>query len=89
VQRTGLSQGSGRSDCVFSVFYRRIKAHIGPAQATVATARLIARVYYRMLKDKVEYQPLSVEEYQTRCCQKQVRYLQKKAARLGFQLTPA
>jgi transposase len=78
-----------RSDCVFGVFYRRMKARIGPAQAAVATAHLIARVYYRMLKDKVEYQPLSVEEYETRYRQQQVRYLQKKAARLGFQLTPA
>jgi len=78
-----------RSDCVFGVFYRRMKARIGPARAALATAHLIARVYYRMLKDKVEYQPLSVEEYETRYRQQQVRYLQKKAARLGFQLTPA
>jgi len=67
-----------RSDCVFGVFYRRMKARIGPAQAAVATAHFMARVYYRMLKDKVEYQPLSAEEYETRYRQQQVRYLQKK-----------
>ncbi len=39
-----------RSDGVFGVFYRRLKARIGPAQAAVATAHFIARVYYRMFK---------------------------------------
>jgi len=78
-----------RSDCVFGVFYRRMKARIGPAQAAVATAHLMAQVYYRMVKDKVEHQPLRVEEYEPRYRQQQVCYLQKKAARLGVQLTPA
>ena len=59
-----------RSDCVFGVFYRRMKARIGPAQA-------------------VEYQPLSVERYEAKYRQQQVRYLQKKVAKLGFQLVPA
>ncbi len=76
-----------RSDCVFGVFYRRMKARLGPAQAAVATAHLIARVYYRML-DKVEYQPLSVEEYEAKYRQQQIKYLQRKAAQLGLQLSP-
>ena len=66
-----------------------MKARIGPAQTAVATAHLMALVFYRMLKDKVEYQPMSVEAYETRYRQQQVRCLQKKAPRLGFQLTPA
>jgi len=78
-----------RSDCVFGVFYRRMKARLGPAQAAVATAHFIARVYYRMLKYKVEYQPANVEAYRQKYRQQQVKSLQRKAARLGFQLTPA
>lgn len=78
-----------RSDCVFGVFYRRMKARLGPAQAAVATAHLIARVYYRMLKFKVEYQPLTVEQYEAKYRQQQVKSLQKKAAKLGYQLSPA
>ncbi len=66
-----------------------MKARIGPAQAAVATAHLIVRVYYRMFKDKIEYQPLSVEEYEAKYRQQQIKYLQKKAARLGLQLAPA
>jgi transposase len=48
-----------RADCAFGAFYRRMKSRLGPAQATVATAHLIARVVYRMLKYQVEYEPLS------------------------------
>jgi len=41
-----------------------------------------------MLKYKVEYEPLSVAEYEARYREKQIQYLQKKAAKLGFQLSP-
>lgn len=77
-----------RADCPFGAFYRRQKARLGPAQAAVATAHLIARVVYRMLKYKVEYEPLSVAEYEAHYREQQIKYLQKKAAKLGFQLTP-
>lgn len=33
-----------RADYVFRAFYRRMKSRLGPTQATVATAHLIARV---------------------------------------------
>ncbi|MBK8418190.1 hypothetical protein [Candidatus Villigracilis saccharophilus] len=41
---------------------------------------------YRMLKYKVEYDPLSVNKYQKQYEEQQVKYMQKKAAKLGFQL---
>lgn len=78
-----------RADCVFGVFYRRMKARLGPAQATVATAHLIAKVVYRMLKYQTEYQPLNVSEYEKRYHDQQIKYLEKRAAKFGFQLTPA
>ena len=62
---------------------------LSTAQATVATAHAIARVVYRMLKYKVEYDPLSVNEYQKQYDEQQVKYMKKKAAKLGFQLIPA
>jgi hypothetical protein len=77
-----------RADCMFGAFYRRQKARLGPAQAAVATAHLIARVVYRMLKYQVEYQPLSVQDYENHYRQQQVRYLEKKAAKFGLQLLP-
>jgi transposase len=81
------AQSVKQSDCVFGVMYRRLRARLGPAQATVATAHAIARVVYRMLKYKVEYETISVEEYEKKYAEQQVKYLKKKAARLGYQLT--
>ena len=77
-----------RADCPFGAFYRRQTARLGPGQAAVATAHLIARVVYKMLKYKVEYEPLSVAEYEARYREQQIKYLQKKAAKFGFQLAP-
>ena len=69
--------------------YKGQKARLGPAQATVATAHLIARVVYRMLKYQVEYEPLRVSEYEKRNHDQQIKYLEKRAAKFGFQLAPA
>jgi hypothetical protein len=77
-----------RADCVFGAFYGRLKSHLGPAQATVATAHFIARVVYRMLKYQVDYEPLSVAEYEKRYHDQQIKYLEKRVAKFGFQLTP-
>jgi transposase len=77
-----------RADCAFGAFYRRQKARLGPAQAAVATAHLIARIVYRMLKYKVEYEPLSMAQYEQHYQEQQLVYLQKKAAKFGFQLAP-
>jgi transposase len=77
-----------RADCAFGAFYRRQKARLGPAQAAVATAHLIARVVYRMLKYQVEYEPLSVQDYEKRYREQQIKYLEKKAYKLGFQIIP-
>lgn len=90
VQAFRMAAGSVmRADCAFGAFYRRQKARLGPAQAAVATAHLIARVVYRMLKYQVEYEPLSVEEYEKHYCEQQIIYLERKAAKLGFLLSPA
>jgi transposase len=78
-----------RADCAFGAFYRRQKARLGPAQAAVATAHLIARVIYKMLKYKMEYEPMSVAQYEQRYREQQLKYLEKKAAKLGLQLVPA
>lgn len=78
-----------QADCVFGVTYRRLKARLGPAQATVATAHAIARAVYRMLKYKVEYETISVEEYEKRYKEQQFKYMKKKAAKLGYHLVPA
>ena len=77
-----------RADCAFGAFYRRQRARLGPAQAAVATAHLMARVVYKMLKYKMEYEPLSVAQYEQRYREQQLKYLEKKAAKFGLQLVP-
>jgi len=83
------AQSVKKADCPFGALYRRLRSRLGPAQATVATAHAIARVVYKMLKYKVEYDPLSVNEYQKQYDAQQVKYMKKKAAKLGYQLVPA
>lgn len=82
------AQAVKQADCVFGILYRRLRARLGPAQATVATAYAIARVVYRMLKYRVEYDPLSVNEYQKQYEEQQIKYMRKRAAKLGYQLLP-
>lgn len=77
-----------RSNSAFGAFYRRLRARIGPAQAQVATAHKIARVVYHLLKFKVEYQQMSAQEYERQFREQEIRHLQRKAARLGFTLSP-
>ena len=83
------AQSVKQAECVFGALYRRLRSRLGPAQATVATAHAIARVVYRMLKYKVEYETISVNEYEKEYEEQQIKYMKKKAAKLGFQLVPA
>jgi transposase len=83
------AQSVKRADCVFGSLYRRLKSRLDNAQATVATAHAIARVVYRMLKYQVEYEKINVEEYEQKYKEQQIKYMKKKAAKLGFQLVPA
>jgi transposase len=78
-----------KADCPFGVLYRRLRSRLGPAQATVATAHAIARVVYKMLRYKVAYDPLSVNEYQKRYEAQQLKYMKKRAAKFGYRLVPA
>ena len=54
----------------------------------MATAHAIARVIYRMLKYQIEYDPLSVNEYQKQYEEQQIKYMKKRAAKLGYELLP-
>jgi len=42
-----------------------------------------------MLKYQVEYETISVEEYEQKYKEQQLKYMKKKAAKLGYKLTPA
>ncbi len=77
-----------RSHSAFGAFYRRKRAQLGPAQALVATAHKIARTVYFVLKYKVPYQDIGAEGYESQQRERDLLYLQRKAAKLGFDLAP-
>ncbi len=76
-----------RSDTPFGAFYRRLKSRIGPAQALIATAHKLARVLYVMLKFKRPYRPSTAAQYEEKIRQREIRYLQRKAKKLGLVLS--
>lgn len=77
-----------RSNTEFGAFYRRLKSRLGPAQALVATAHKLAKVVYFMLKNREEYRPMSAGDYEQKFHEKRMRYLKRKVAKLGYELTP-
>ena len=42
-----------------------------------------------MLKYQVEYEPISLNEYQKQYEEQQIKYMKKKAAKFGLLLVPA
>ena len=83
------AQSVSRSHCAFGAFYRRMKRRRGPAQALVATAHKIARTVEHMLKYRIPYHNIGAAEYTQRFREREKHYLQKKAAKLGYKLSPA
>ncbi len=77
-----------RSNSAFGAFFRRKRTQIGPAQAQVATAHKIARTVYYMLKYKVPFDEIGTQGYETQQRQRELSHLQRKAAKLGFDLVP-
>jgi transposase len=75
-----------RSDSAFGAFYRRKRAQLGPQQALVATAHKIARTVYFLLKYKTPYHDLGAEAYETQQKERELNYLHRKAAKLGYTL---
>lgn len=82
------AQSVARSDSAFGAYFRRMRAKVGPQQATVATAHKIARVVYHLLKEHVAFQETSASEYDQRYREREVHYLERKAAKLGYTLAP-
>lgn len=69
-------------------FYRRIKAKSGTPVAIKATARKLAIIFYKMLKDKVDFNPLPIEEYNQCFKERKLKYINKQATNYGLKLVP-
>jgi hypothetical protein len=70
-------------------FYRRLKARANAAVATVATARKIAILFYRAMREGMQFVERGLTAYEQAYRQRQQRYLERAAAELGFTLHPA
>lgn len=67
-----------RSDNWLGDYFRRMKAKGGNKYAMVATASKIATIYYKMVKNKVEFNPLDLKEYQQKYKLAKITYLERK-----------
>ena len=82
------ARSAGKTNTPLGMFYRRIRSRIGGLGAVKATAHKLACLVYRMLKYGQEYVVRSMEEYEAKMKASLLKSLQRKAASMGFQLTP-
>ena len=78
----------GKTMTPLGLFYRRIRSRIGGLGAVKATAHKLACLVYRMLKYGEEYVTQSMEEYEAKMKANMLKVLERKAAAMGFQLSP-
>ncbi len=77
-----------RSKNWLALFYHRIKSRSGAAKAITATARKIAVIFYKMIKEKTTFNPPSKEQYLKTFEERQIKKLKKQARQLGLILIP-
>jgi len=84
--RLAAQAASRSTHSAYGVYYRRMRARLGPEKAMTALAHKIARTYYHMLKHRVPFREVSAEEYEKKARDRELIHLRKKAARLGMAL---
>jgi transposase len=76
----------GRTETALGAFYRRLAYRVGKAKAITATARKLAILVYRTLKDSLLYQDPGAAAYDAQHRVRVLRRLRQRAANLGFSL---
>ncbi|MDQ3021953.1 MAG: IS110 family transposase [Bacteroidota bacterium] len=71
-----------RSDHWLGDYFRRMRAKGGQKYAIVATARKLAIIYYRMIRNKEEFNPVDLKEYQKQYKAAKISYLERKLEEL-------
>ena len=74
------------SKSAIGAFFRRKKAHLGPAKAITATAHKLARIIYNMLKNGTEYKDVGQDYYEQRYKNRVLANLKRRAKQLGYEL---
>jgi transposase len=83
------AQSAGRGKSAIGAYYRHLRARLGPEQAITATAHKLARIVYYMLKQRKPYHSLSTADYDEQQHHRELKALERRAAKLGLTLTPA
>jgi len=78
------AQAAGNSHSALGDYYRRLRARLGPKDATTATAHKLARIVYHMLKHRQPYNPLTPQAYSDQLRQRELNYLKRRAAKHGW-----
>ena len=76
----------GRTETALGAFYRRVAYRVGKAKAITATARKLAILVYRTLKDGLVYQDPGAAAYDAHHRGRMISRLRQRAATLGFAL---
>ena len=71
----------------FGDYLRSKKAKSGSGSAIVATAKKIATIYYKMVTEKVDFNPYIIDGNRQSYLQRRVRKLEKTIEKLNSQLT--
>ena len=79
----------GRTETALGAFYRRLAARLGKAKAVTATARKIAVLFYRMLKEGKSYHDPGANYYDAQYQKRVLTGLKKRAQSLGYELIAA
>ena len=75
-----------RSKNWLAMFYQRIKAKKGTPKAIVATARKIAAIFYKLVSEKIKFNPIPIEKYREGFKEEQIKRLKRQAQSLGYQV---
>jgi transposase len=67
-----------RSDNWLGDYFRRMKSKGGNKFAQVATANKIATIYYKMVRNKVVFNPMDLHSYQQKYKHAKIAYLERK-----------
>jgi len=76
----------GRTQTALGAFYRRLAFRVGKAKAITATARKLAILVYRTLKNGLVYRDPGADTYDAQHRTHVLRRLRQRAANLGFGL---
>ena len=82
------AQSVSRSRSAVGAFYRRLRARHGPAEAITATAHKLARIFYKLLKDREPYVDPGPDYYERTYRDRTIRTLERKAGALGMRVVP-